>query len=278
VSTPRELLGGLVFPESPRWHAGKLWFSDPFGGRVARLDGSAATTIAEFADDTPSGLGFLPDGTPLLALMKSRRLVRIEAGVALTHADVSELTGRINDMVVDPDGRAFVGCGVPGDAESGGLIVCERDGSARLAASGIPRPNGVVLTPGRETLLYAASDERVLMAFDLDGDGELSNLRRWAGLGGRMPDGICLDAEGAVWAGTLGDGYVRVREGGEIVETVATGGGRLDVACVLGGDDRRTLYMASAITTFEQLARGEGDTARGFILASEVDVPGAGWP
>jgi sugar lactone lactonase YvrE len=276
-SQPRELLRDLVFPESPRWYDGRLWFSDVFDSRLVRVDDGRAVTVASF-DDMPSGLGFLLDGTPLVVLMRSRRLVTIRDGVVSTHADVSGLTGRINDMVVAPDGRAFVGCGVPRDSGSGGMIVVEPDGAARVAAIGIPRPNGVVLTPDRRTVIYAASDERVLMAFDIDGDDNLSNLREWADLGGRMPDGICLDADEAVWAGTLADGYVRVREGGEILDTITTGGGRLDIACVLGGDDRRTLYMASAVTTFEQLARGEGHTSKGSILTSDVATSGAGWP
>jgi sugar lactone lactonase YvrE len=268
------LLDGLIFPECPRWHDGKLWFSDMHAHHVMTVDLDGNAEVIVEIDDRPSGLGFLPGGTPIVASVEKRQLLRIENGGASLHADLSSLPAEwLNDMVVDATGRAFVDVIThhkdPGGEEALDRIVCvQPDGTWQVAAEGVQRPNGVVITPDGSTLIHASTLRRKLFAWTIHEDGHLSDPRLWGDTKRWTPDGICLDAEGAIWIGGLSkQHYVRVLPTGEFDRTIEVPD-RWATACMLGGPDGKTLFMATA----------EREAGRGFIETIEVDVPGAGWP
>jgi sugar lactone lactonase YvrE len=289
------LAGGGAFFESPRWHAGRLWVSDYWRHQVLTIapDG-AAETVAE-VPGSPSGLGWLPDGTLLVVSMLDRKLLRVQDGATSLHADLSAHSGpQSNDMVVDAAGRAFVGTiDFEGFAamSATNLLRVDPDGTVTVAAEGLSFPNGMVITPDGATLIVAESWAQRLTAFDLGPDGSLTNRRVWAQLGappaadapgqparwGCAPDGLALDAEGAVWvADAANKRAIRVREGGQILEEV--GAGDLDViACALGGDDGRTLFVCA--TPDFRLPPEEAARRRpARVLACRVTVPHAGRP
>jgi sugar lactone lactonase YvrE len=272
---------GIIFPEGPRWHGGKLWFSDIHGERVMTVDPDGRLEKVVSVPTRPSGIGFDARGRVLIVSMRDRRLLRLEDGRLETFADMSSLmAGDANDMVVDPDGRAFVGnfgfdLFAGEEPRPSNLVCVDPDGRARVVAEDIKFPNGTVITPDRKTLIVAESFGNVLTAFNLKPDGSLSGRRMFAHLGDRTPDGICLDAEGAVWASCFGqDEFIRVWEGGEVAASVPVPGRRA-VACMLGGEDRKTLFLLTAETTIEELSQGK---AKGRIETARVDIPGAGWP
>jgi sugar lactone lactonase YvrE len=289
------LLDGLVFPEGPRWHDGKLWLSDMHAHRIITVDlAGRAETVAEL-DDKPSGLGFLPDGRVLAVSMRKRLIVSLADGGYRTYADLESIPGEsINDMVVDGVGRAYVSnrtmsrsAGAPkknAEKAPDDLILVSPDGTMRVVAEGMWRPNGLAVTPDGRTLIVAESLDKRLTAFTIQADGSLTDRRTFAVLAS-LPDGICLDAEGGVWAGQpLISEFVRVVEGGEVTERHQVSTGRWAVACVLGGPHRRTLFMATADQTFENLDRlvsFDADltsTSKGYVEVASVAVAGAGWP
>jgi len=280
--SPTVLVGeGVTFGEGPRWHGGKLWFSDMHAHRVMTVDVNGRLEPVVTVPNRPSGLGFDVQGRPLIVSMSDRRLLRLANGALETVADMSSLMpGDANDMVVDGSGRAFVGnfgfdlfAGTPPKTTC--LVAVDPDGSARVVADELSFPNGTVVTADGKTLIVAETFAGTLTAFNIKADGSLSGRRFFAHLGDRQPDGICLDAEGAVWASCFGqDEYIRVWEGGEIAARVAVPGRRA-VACMLGGEDRRTLFLLTAETNVEDLAQGK---SRGAIETARVDVPGAGYP
>jgi len=272
---------GIIFPEGPRWHAGRLWFSDIHGERVMTVDTQGRLEKVVSVPARPSGIGFDPQGRVLIVSMRDRRLLRLEDGRLETFVDMGSLmAGDANDMVVDPDGRAFVGnfgfdLFAGQEPRPSNLVCVDPDGRARIVAEDIAFPNGTVITPDRKTLIVAESFGNLLTAFNLKPDGSLSGRRFFAHLGDRTPDGICLDAEGAVWASCFGqDEFIRVWEGGDIAARVAVPGRRA-VACMLGGEDRKTLFLLTAETTLEELSQGK---SKGRIETARVDVPGAGYP
>jgi sugar lactone lactonase YvrE len=280
--TTTVILDGLMFPEGPRWHDGRLWFSDQHAKRVVAMsvDGTAETIVD--VPEQPSGLGWLPDGRMLVVSMIDRKVMRLDDdGSLVVHADLSALApGACNDMVVDAQGRAYVGNFgfdmYAGDApQRTGLIAVEPDGRAHVVADGLGFPNGTVITPDGSTLLVGESMASRISAFDIAADGTLTNQRVWATIEGATVDGMCLDAEDAIWAACPFTGRVmRIREGGEIVDEVK-GTHPGSFACMLGGDDRLTLYVCTAPTHVPDEARvAQG----GRIEAVPVDVPGAGWP
>jgi len=279
MTTSRVLIDGLHFPEGPRWHDGRLWFSDMHGHRVMAVDPAGNTeVIAELATQ-PSGLGWTPDGRLLTVSMVDRRLLRLDGGRWEAVADLAHLASfHCNDMVVDERGRAYVGTfgfDLDGGAEfaPGQIILVEPTGAARLAANDARFPNGMVLPPGGRTLIVAESFGPALRAYDVAADGSLSNGRTWADLS-VVPDGICLDAEGAVWlANPLGPEVVRVVAGGTITHRVAVS--KHAFACMLGGPDRRTLFVLTADNSNPEYCRAH---ASGRIETVAVEVPGAGRP
>jgi sugar lactone lactonase YvrE len=276
----KTLLEGLVFGEGPRWHDGKLWFSDMHARWVMTVDSAGhAERIVEVAE-LPSGLGWLPDGRLLVVSMRDRRLLRLEGTKLVTHADLSQLASfDCNDMVVDGLGRAYVGnfgYDLHADAprKPAELVLVMPDGSARVVARDLEFPNGAVVTPDGKTLIVGESFGARLTAFHVEGDGSLSRRRVWAAVENMVPDGICLDAEGAIWvASPLSEEVLRVREGGAVVQRFKPS--RRPYACMLGGPDRRTLFVVTAEThdPSEALAKRSGR-----IETVEVEVPGAGFP
>ena len=275
------VLDGLAFPEGPRWYEGRLWFSDQHDKRVVAKDTDGnAETIFEVPQQ-PSGLGWLPDGRMLVVSMLDRRLLRDDDGTLVEHADLSALApGACNDMVVDAHGRAYVGnfgfdmYGAESPRDTC-VIAVEPDGSSRIATDGLGFPNGSVITPDGRTLLVGESMAGRISAFDLTGDGSCSNRRVWAKIDGATVDGMCLDAEGAIWAACPFTGRVqRIREGGEIVDEVKVSHPGA-FACMLGGADRRTLFVCTAPTHVPEEARVAHG---GRIEAVRVDTPGTGLP
>ncbi len=278
----RTVLEGLAFPEGPRWHEGRLWFSDMHAHEVVVVDMEGnRETICE-VPQRPSGLGWLPDGRLLVVSMVNRKLLRLETGGVLAeHADLSELaTGNCNDMVVDTQGRAYVG-NFGFDLDKGeepkpaAVILVTPDGAARVAAEDMHFPNGAVITPDGGAIIIAETFARRLTAFDIEADGSLTNRRLFAEVGPAFPDGICLDEEGAVWlASPRTNEVVRVHADGSIGERISTGD-RGAYACMLGGPGRRTLFaLVSKSSNPEECARER----TGAILAREVAVGGAGLP
>jgi sugar lactone lactonase YvrE len=248
---PQPFVSGLAFPEAPRWHAGALWFSDFYDQRVVRAspDGSLQT-IATLADDQPSGLGWLPDGGLLVVGMRKRQLLRVEEGGVTVAAELAGLApGYCNDMLVDARGRAYIGnFGFDLQARAPFaptvLLMVPPGGGPRVVAEDLHFPNGMALTPDGRTLVVAESYGKRLSAFDLHADGTLHGRRTWAQFEekGVAPDGICLDAEGAIWmASPVSREVLRVEEGGAITHRIATT--EQATACILGGEDGRTLYV-----------------------------------
>jgi sugar lactone lactonase YvrE len=274
------LLDGLIFGEGPRWHDGRLYFSDMHADRVLAVDPAGNSEVIAAVPGRPSGLGWDRQGRLLIVSMTDQRLLRLDAGRLEQVADLSSLAGgQCNDMVVDAAGRAYVG-NFGYDFERGEaqrptvLILVEPDGRARVAASDLLFPNGTVISPDGRTLVVAESMAAQLSAFDVAPDGSLSRRRVWAKLGAMLPDGICLDAEGAIWVASPTTREVaRIAEGGEVLARVACE--RMPIACMLGGRERRTLFILTA-TSFQ---RAECQAARqGRLELLEVQVPGAGWP
>jgi sugar lactone lactonase YvrE len=275
------LLDGIDFGEGPRWHEGRLWFSDFYQHRVSAvsLDGDRETVLE--LDDHPSGLGWLPDGRMLVVSMRDKRVLRVEPdGSVNEHADLSSIaTGRCNDMVVASDGKAYVGnfgfdVWGGGDRRNATLALVHPDGTVAAAAEEMEFPNGSVITPDGGTLIVGESFGRRYTAFDIEDDGTLANRRVWAQFTDVAPDGCALDAEGAIWvANAIATEVVRVREGGEITDRVDVGQGTY--ACALGGDDGCTLFVVCADAANEEQVAGKGT---GVIRTMRVEVPHAGLP
>jgi sugar lactone lactonase YvrE len=278
--TPKILLDGLTFPEGPRWHDARLWFSDFYTHRVIAVDAQGRAETVATVPQQPSGLGWGADGALLIVSMLDRRLLRLKNGALETVADLAPwATGPCNDMVVDAKGRAYVGnFGFDrgkGEPERTTCIVrVDPDGRAQPAAQDLMFPNGTVITPDGRTLVVGETFAHRLTAFDVSADGSLSKRRVWADLPDVFPDGMCLDAEGAIWvADARGKRVLRVFEGGRIAGTVSTGEQGV-YACMLGGAERRTLYLCTSSNS------GPGQAAKrdGRIETVSVDVPGAGLP
>lgn len=274
------LLDGLKFPEGPRWRDGKLWFSDFYAHRVATVDleGNEATVVE--VPQRPSGLGWTLNGELLVVSMLDRRVLRFDGRALHLYADLSALaTGLCNDMVVDAAGRAYVGNfgydrhndAPPRDTR---IIRVDPDGRAASVGEELVFPNGMVITPDGRTLVVAETFAHRLTAFDVGADGALGNRRLFAALDGIFPDGICLDAEGAVWVtDARGNRVVRVLQGGRIAQAIDTGA-RRSFACMLGGPDRRTLFILTNTGSGPAMAA----KSDGRIEMVRVDVPGAGLP
>jgi sugar lactone lactonase YvrE len=276
----RILLDGLVFPEGPRWHEGRLWFSDMHAHWVMAVDPAGRAERVVEVTGQPSGLGWLPDGRLLVVSMTDRRLLRLDPGGLAEVADLSRLASfHCNDMVVDSRGRAYVGnfgfdLIAQADFHPAELILVAPDGDARVVASDLAFPNGTVITPDGRVLIVGESAAARLTAFDIGADGGLTNRRVWAEIAPVVPDGICLDAEGCVWvASPTTSEVVRVRQGGEITERVPVE--THAYACMLGGAAGTTLFVLTAATHDPTKAR---DLRSGRIETVEVSVPGAGLP
>jgi sugar lactone lactonase YvrE len=292
------LLEGGHFFEGPRWRDGRWWVSDFYSRNVQAItpDGSAEEVVR--FDGQPSGLGWMPDGTLLVVSMRDHKLLRVGAdGSVSEHADVGEhCGGHLNDMVVDAEGRAYVGnfgfdLMAGADPQETVLVRVDPDGTVSVAAGGLRFPNATLITPDGRTMLVNETMAARISAFTIGADGSLSDHRIWAqvadtpplttmeeglGLLHFAPDGGCLDAEGCVWAAdALGNRCCRVAEGGEIVEELRAPDGLGIYACMLGGDDGRTLLMCAAPDFFEAPRKAAREAV---LLTERVSAPHAGLP
>jgi sugar lactone lactonase YvrE len=273
------LLDGRAFLEGPRWHDGVLYVSDMHAGEVLRVSSVGDAEVVARVPGSPSGLGWLPNGSMLIVSMDDRKLlVGLEDGMVGEAADCSGLApNEINDMVVDQHGNAFIsqfGFDFHGGDKlrSAPVLRVDPNGGVHEATDGLRMANGMVITADQQTLVVAESAGRRLIGFDLADDGTLTNQRVWADLPeGDFPDGICIDAEDAVWiAGPASDRFVRVREGGEVLDVVETPG-RHAIACAIGGADGHTLFMCTSPTQGEP---ERSRTERGAKVETvRVDVP-----
>jgi sugar lactone lactonase YvrE len=266
---------GLCFPEGPRWRDGRWWISDQLGNRVLTVRPDGQWSI--LADiQRPSGLGFQPDGTLWVATMTKPSVVAVTGTDVQRVVDLSGMAVTLNDMVVDPRGLAYLDAyGERMDAECH-LIAVVPGEEPRVVAGGLAFPNGLIVTPDGATLLVAETFAARITAFEIGSDGALSNRRTWASIEGSSPDGICLCADGTVWVSSFERGeFLRVREGGEVVERVALGDGRWAMACSLGGDDGRSLLLCTARTTLAAYVAGNATGRLGLV---DVTVPGVGCP
>ncbi|WP_338879561.1 SMP-30/gluconolactonase/LRE family protein [Achromobacter veterisilvae] len=291
------LASGYTYLEGLRWHEDRLWASDFYTEQVIAVDLDGKVERICQVPQQPSGLGWLPDGRLLIASMKDRKLLRREPdGSLAVHADLSALTGgHINDMVVDAQGRAYVGNfgfdlmgGAP--VRNTTIVRVDPDGAARVVADGLCFPNGSFITPDGKTMIVNETFGNRISEFDILPDGGLGPRRDWADFGALPdsddlgvliaasaigPDGGALDAEGALWvADAIGKRIVRVARGGRILEQIDTGEFGI-FAAALGGPDGRSLFMAAAPDFIEANRRARPEAR---ILMTRVDVPHAGRP
>src|SRR4051794_27255154 len=281
VSELQVLMSGIAFGESPRWHDGRLWFSDWGAQEVVAVDleGSSEVMVRVDFPSFPMCIDFLPDGRLLVVSARKGLLLRRERDASLvTHADLSGLAEKRqpwNEVVVDGRGNAYInnqGFDFPGgDFAPGTIAVLTPDGSARQVADGIAFPNGMAVTPDNSTLICAESYGKRLTAYDIAADGGLSNRRVWADLGDGVPDGICIDADGAVWyADVPNKRCARVSEGGQVLQTIQLDRGCF--ACMLGGADDSTLFMVAQ--EWRGPANMQDGAQTGQVLTARAPAPG----
>lgn len=293
----RVIFAGGAFFEAPRWRDGTWWVSDFYRHRVSRVTPDGQETVVVEVEQQPSGLGWLPDGSLVVASMKDHRVLRFADGRLSVLADLAEYCGgHLNDLVIDEAGHIFVGdFGMDlmggGEARAASLKRVDRDGRVTVVAEGLRFPNGTVVTPDGRTLIVGETLGNRYTAFDLAPDGSLTNRRVWAQFGpeptattaegiiGQLvvaPDGCTLDAEACIWAAdAVGRRVVRVAPGGEVVDEIPAPEGLGVYACMLGGDDGRTLLMCAAPDFYEHL---RAQAREAVLLATTVDVPHAGRP
>jgi sugar lactone lactonase YvrE len=287
----RVLAEGFYFGEGPRWREGRLWFSDFYAHAVVSVSLAGDLRIEFEIDDQPSGLGWMPDGSMLITSMTKRQVLRRTPDGAIgVHADLNGIaTFHCNDMIVDATGRAYVGNfgfdlegeiaarGTPAvfaDHARAKLACVAPDGTVSVAAADMDFPNGAVITPDGKTMIIAETFGSVLTAFDIGADGALSGRRVWATTAPRIPDGIALNADGAVWiANAFAPECALIAKGGEVIEVIDTG--QPCFACMLGGDDGRTLFMLTAAASGDA---GAANAALGKLVIATVDSPHAGRP
>jgi sugar lactone lactonase YvrE len=276
----RTVLTGRGLLESPRWHIDRLYVSDWSAGEILAVDQAGHSEVIARVDSLPLCTSSLPDGRLVLVDSPRGRLLRLEDdGTLALHAELGRPGW--NDIVVDGRRNAYVNRAgfdpIAGEEfRPGSVALAAADGSVREVAAGLAFPNGMAVTADNGTLVVADSWQHCLVAFDIGADGGLTNRRIWADLATGTPDGICLDAENAVWyADVPNQCCVRVAEGGEVLDTVELDRGGF--ACALGGADRRTLFIATAEWRGMDVP-GLVTPGSGRVLALDVDVPGAGWP
>ena len=280
---------GLTFGEGPRWYENKFYFSDFYSHKVYSLDLSGKHEVIVEIPNQPSGLGWTPDGTMLIVSMKDRKLMSLKDGQLKERADLTEFSGfHCNDMVVDIDGNAFIGNfgfnTYDGEEIKPTNLILVRPGEEPvLAADNLFFPNGTVITPDNKTLIVGETYAARLTAFDKSEDGSLSNRRIWADLKVNaeegtvpLPDGMCIDEEGAIWVASPSTAEViRVHEGGMISERIPVQTNAF--ACMLGGEDRRTLFICTSNGSGVDPGAALREKS-GKIEITQVDVPGCGKP
>ncbi len=273
---PLPFIDGIVYGEGPRWHDGRLWFSDGPASQVCSV-GKTGDVAVEAELDRASGLGWLPDGTLVVSALFDAKIYHVDAqGHVASTSDLSDIAWSTNDLVVAPDGRGYVDLYLASEtALAGGIGLVEPDGTVRVVATGLDVPNGLGFLPGGTLVVSETNGSRIL-AFRVDPDGSLSAPDIFADLGPqRHPDGLCVDVEGGVWVGCYDTGeFLRVVAGGAVTHRVEIENGWA-IAPALGGADGRTLYMVVDQTTLEGLVAGE---SKGWIMQARVDVAGIGSP
>jgi sugar lactone lactonase YvrE len=277
MGAPKVLMEGVVFGESPRWHDGRLWFSDWGANQVIALSTDGTHEVVVSVPSFPMCIDFLPDGQLLIVDSAQRRLLRREPdGSLVQHADLSRVSENPwNDIVVDERGNAYVnniGFDFPGGEFAPGLVVLVTpDGTVRRVVGDVAFPNGMAITPDGGTLIVAESYASRLTAFDIGRDGALGNRRVWAETPGDHPDGICMDAEDAVWYADVGNRHcVRVREGGEVLATFDLDRGGF--ACALSRGTDPHLFVVG-----QNWGRPESEPS-GQVVSFPAPAPGAGRP
>jgi sugar lactone lactonase YvrE len=263
------LIDGLYFGEAPRWHNGRLWYSDFYDKTVKSVDLQGDTKLEVQLNEQPSGLGWLPDGRLLVVGMQSLTLKRLEKNELVLHADLSEYSTYLcNDMVVDKQGNAYVGNfgfnldeeiqirgveGVLANHPKANIVKVTTKGQVSVATGNMSFPNGSVITPDGKTLIVAETLGLCLTAFDITENSELTNRRVWANTGARVPDGICMNADGNIWiANAVSNECALLAQGGEVLEIVNTS--QNCYACMLGGTDDKTLFMLTAQSSHAAIA------------------------
>ncbi len=270
---PQPFIDGIVYGEGPRWHNGRLWFTDGPAGKVYSA-GESGELAVEAQVDHASGLGWRPDGTLVVSALFDAKIHHVDPrGNVVSTFDLSDIAWSTNDLLVTPGGRAYVDLyRAAGDAI--GLV--GDDGSVKVVATGLSLPNGLGLLPGASTLVVSETRGSRILAIPVLPDGSLGTPSVFADLGpDRRPDGLCVDVEGAVWVGCVDTSeFIRVLAGGTVTHRVAIDQGWA-IAPALGGPDGRTLYMVVDDTTIEGVVKGE---STGWVMQARVDVPGAGSP
>jgi sugar lactone lactonase YvrE len=282
MAEPRTLLTGLAMGESPRWHDDQFWVCDWVAQEVIRVDAAGQPEVVLNVASLPFSIDWLADGRMVIVSSNDRRLVAREPDGALTtYAELGGICDRPwNEIVVDGRGNTYVNSinfdMMAGESPKPGIVaLVAPDGTSRQVADGLLFPNGMAVTPDNSTLIVAESHGGRLSAFDIGADGDLSNRRFWAEIEQAAPDGICLDADGAVWyADVPNQRCVRVREGGQVVQTVEVGLGCF--ACMLDGANGRTLFIVAA--EWHGAEQVGGDVRTGQVLTIEAPAPHAGWP
>ncbi len=276
----KTLVTDLALGESPRWHDGRLWFSDWIAHEIRAVDLNDESEVMARVQSFPFSIDWLPDGR--LLVVGGGLVQRQESdGSFVTHVDLTALSDRPwNEIVVDGRGNIYlnnIGFDMmAGEEVALGIVaLVTPDGAVRQVADGVAFPNGMVVTPDNSTLILAESYAKRLTAFDIEGDGSLSNRRVWADLDDGVPDGICLDAEGAVWFGDVPNKRcVRVREGGKVLQTIELDRGCF--ACMLGGADGKVLFMM--VAEWGGPAGMSDGVRTGQVLTVAAPSPGTGWP
>jgi sugar lactone lactonase YvrE len=277
MSDAEVLMRGIVFGESPRWHEGRLWFSDWGANQVIVLNRDGGHEVVATVPSFPMCIDFLPDGRLLIVDSAQRRLLRREAdGSLVTHADLSAVTDKPwNDIVADSQGNVYVnsiGFDFPGGEFAPGLIaLVTPDGRVRQVAADLAFPNGMAITPDGATLIVAESYANQLTCYDIGPDGDLRDRRVWAKTPGDHPDGICLDAEAAWYADVASKHCVRVREGGEVLAVVNMDRGAF--SCALSREPDPRLFVVGQMYGGPPPAEPSGH-----VVAFPAPAPGVGWP
>ena len=284
--TSKVIVENIIYPEGIRWHQGKVWFSDVLDSKVYTLDPAThRISVVVQTTDLPSGLGFLPDGRLLIATMRERQLLRLDDDGLSVVADLGSQCQFVNDMVVDAQGRAYIDSHFSHEADGGGIILVEPDGRYRVVVDKMSAPNGLAITADGKTFIANDLLANKLVAFDIAPNGDLFDRRTFADLKGNSPDGLCLDEQGGAWVGLPFQGkFARVTEGGEVTHEIICEN-KWGVAPVLGGINRRTLFLCTAKVALDDMpgllqnSRDARSKCQGWIeMVENVKVAGAGRP